>query len=177
VYLNRTGFNGLFRVNARGAFNVPPGRYERPRIADRDKLARVADALSGPGVELRWGSFESTLDFARAGDFLYFDPPYVPASRTANFTGYTSARFSLDDQARLQRVVVELARRGCHVLVSNSATRDVSVLYDQNRDARAAGLRAWSVSARRAINSNAARRGPVMEYIITNAPPRSHGGG
>src|SRR5207245_1994914 len=68
IYLNRTGFNGLFRVNARGAFNVPAGRYERPRIADHGGLARVAAALAAPGVELRWGSFESTLDFARAGD-------------------------------------------------------------------------------------------------------------
>jgi DNA adenine methylase len=168
IYLNRTGFNGLFRVNARGAFNVPPGRYERPRIADHDKLTRVAEALAAPGVELRWGSFESTLGFARAGDFLYFDPPYAPVSRTASFTSYTSTRFSLEDQASLQRVVVELARRGCHVLVSNSATRDVALLYDSNHDARAAGLRARRVPARRAINSKASRRGPIDEFIITN---------
>jgi DNA adenine methylase len=176
IYLNRTGFNGLFRVNARGGFNVPPGRYERPRIADRDKLVRVADALGAPGVELRWGSFESTLEFARAGDFLYFDPPYAPVSRTASFTSYTATGFSLDDQAHLQRVVVELAQRGCHVLVSNSATRDVDALYDSNGEARDAGLRALHVRARRAINSNAARRGHVMEYVITNAPATGRAG-
>lgn len=168
IYLNRTGFNGLFRVNARGAFNVPPGRYERPRIVDRDKLARVSGALSAPGVELRWGSFELTRERARSGDFVYFDPPYVPVSQTASFTAYTAARFSLDDQVRLQRVVVDLARRGCGVLVSNSATEAVAQLYDGNRDARAAGLRALQFPARRAINSSASRRGPVMEYIITN---------
>jgi DNA adenine methylase len=168
IYLNRTGFNGLFRVNARGAFNVPPGRYERPRIVDREKLARVAAALAAPGVELRWGSFESALEFARAGDFLYFDPPYAPVSATASFTSYTAARFSLDDQARLQRVVVGLARRGCRVLVSNSAAREVARLYGLSGDAREAGLRALRVPARRAINSNASRRGPVMEYVITN---------
>jgi DNA adenine methylase len=177
IYLNRTGFNGLFRVNASGAFNVPPGRYERPRIADREKLARVAEALGAPGVELRWGSFESTLEFARAGDFLYFDPPYAPVSRTASFTSYTSARFSLEDQAHLQRVILQIAQRGCHVLVSNSATREVAALYDSNPDARAAGLRALHVPARRAINSNAARRGHVMEYVITNAPATGHGDG
>ena len=173
IYLNRTGFNGLFRVNARGAFNVPPGRYERPRIADRDKLARVAEALAAPGVELRWGSFEATLEVARAGDFLYFDPPYAPVSRTASFTSYTATRFSLEDQAHLQRVVVELARRGCHVLVSNSATSEVAVLYDSNVDARAAGLQALRIRARRAINSKASRRGPIDEFLITNLEPRA----
>jgi DNA adenine methylase len=168
IYLNRTGFNGLFRVNARGAFNVPPGRYTRPRIADEAKLARVAAILAAPGVELRWGSFQTTLDVARSGDFLYFDPPYAPVSRTAHFTAYTQARFTLDDQSRLQQVVVELAQRGCHVLVSNSATRDVTALYGRSRDARDAGLRAMRVPARRAINSDASRRGHVMEYVITN---------
>jgi DNA adenine methylase len=172
IYLNRTGFNGLFRVNARGAFNVPAGRYDRPRIADREKLARIAGALAAPGVELRCGSFESALDAARAGDFLYFDPPYVPVSRTASFTSYTAARFSLEDQARLQRLVVELARRGCHVLVSNSATTDVALLYERNRDARGAGLRALRVPARRAINSKPSRRGPIDEILITNLEQR-----
>src|SRR3954465_13065349 len=90
IYLNRTGFNGLFRVNASGAFNVPPGRYERPRIADREKLARVAGALADERLRLVWGSFESVLEDASAGDFVYFDPPYAPLSRTANFTSYTA---------------------------------------------------------------------------------------
>src|SRR5262249_14207417 len=160
LYLNRTGFNGLFRVNARGAFNVPPGRYERPRIVDREKLARVAAALSSPGVELRRGSFESILEWAGAGDFIYLDPPYAPVSRTAAFTSYTSAGFSLDDQARLQRIVVTLAQRGSRVLLSNSSTRDVARLYDRNRDARSAALRALQGPARRATNSDATRRGP-----------------
>jgi DNA adenine methylase len=168
IYLNRTGFNGLFRVNSQGDFNVPSGRYESPRIVDQDRLANTAAALAAPGVELRWGSFELTLELARPGDFLYFDPPYAPVSRTAHFTSYTSAQFSLADQSRLQRVVVELARRGCHVLVSNSATRDIAALYDRSHDARDAGLRAMRVPARRAINSDASRRGHVMEYVITN---------
>jgi len=170
IYLNRTGFNGLFRVNARGAFNVPAGRYDRPKIADREKLARVAEALSSARLRLTWGSFESVLDVAAAGDFVYFDPPYAPLSRTANFTSYTTLRFDAQDQRRLQRIVLALADRGCHVLLSNSTADEIAALYEENDDARAAGLRALRVPARRAINSNAARRGPVEEYLITNAP-------
>ena len=120
IYLNRTGFNGLFRLNASGGFNVPAGRYARPAIVNRDKLLGVADALSKPGVRLVFGSFESARDVAEAGDFLYVDPPYAPLSRTANFTSYTASRFGEADQARLQQLVIDVARRGCHVLVSNS---------------------------------------------------------
>ncbi len=168
IYLNRTGFNGLFRVNKRGAFNVPPGRYERPRIADRDKLSRAADALAGPRVRLVWGSFESVRDLAAPGDFVYCDPPYAPLSATANFTSYTATRFSDADQKQRQQLVVALARRGCRVLVSNSTADAIAELYERNRAARAAGLRAIRIPARRAINSNAARRGPVDEFLITN---------
>src|SRR4030095_10396923 len=91
IYLNRTGFNGLFRVNARGAFNVPAGRYERPRIADRENLARVAQALAG--AQLVRGSFEVVSEQAAAGDFVYFDPPYAPLRRTAMFNSYTAGGF------------------------------------------------------------------------------------
>ncbi len=168
IYLNRTGFNGLFRVNARGDFNVPVGRYERPRIADREKLMKVADALSARHVQLRFDSFQSVETIAEPGDFLYIDPPYAPMSRTASFTGYTAAQFDREDHEQLQRLVVALARRGCHVLLSNSTAREIATLYDTNADARAAGLRAFRVPARRAVNSNAALRGPVEEYLITN---------
>ena len=171
IYLNRTGFNGLFRVNARGEFNVPAGRYERPRIVDREKLVRVVGALSGARVTLVWGSFDAAADIAEPGDFVYFDPPYAPLSRTANFTSYTAPRFDASDQERLQQLVVGLARRGCHVLVSNSTAEEIAALYEHNADARAAGLRALRVPARRAINSNAARRGPVEEFLITNYAP------
>jgi DNA adenine methylase len=170
IYLNRTGFNGLFRLNASGAFNVPAGRYERPKIVDREKLARVADALSRPGVRLQWGSFELTRDEANPGDFVYFDPPYAPLSRTANFTSYTTPRFDHAAQVRLQDVVVALARRGCRVLLSNSTADEIAALYERNADARAAGLRAVRVPARRAINSDASRRGTVEEFLITNLP-------
>ena len=170
IYLNRTGFNGLFRLNSRGDFNVPAGRYDRPKIVDREKLTRVAEALGAARVRLEWGSFELALAIAEPGDFLYFDPPYAPLSRTANFTSYTAVRFTTTDQQRLQQIVMALAARGCHVLVSNSTADEIAALYEENRDARAAGLRAMRVPARRAINSNAARRGPVEEFIITNVP-------
>src|SRR5437899_7184372 len=97
IYLNRTGFNGLFRVNASGAFNVPAGRYARPKISDRAKLEQVARALGGR-VRLEFASFEGMLAIAAEGDFLYIDPPYAPLSRTANFTSYTSSRFDADEQ-------------------------------------------------------------------------------
>jgi DNA adenine methylase len=168
IYLNRTGFNGLFRLNARGEFNVPAGRYDRPRIADRENLFRVAAALAAPGVRLVYGSFVLGLDIAGPGDFIYFDPPYAPVSGTANFTSYTTPRFTLADQAELQRTVIALAQRGCHVLVSNSTATEIAALYDTNDAARNAGLRVLRVPARRAINSNAARRGPVSEFLVTN---------
>ncbi len=168
IYLNRTGFNGLFRVNGRGAFNVPAGRYERPSIVDRAKLERVARALGAPGVALRFGSYEAVLDEAGAGDFVYFDPPYAPLSRTSNFTSYTASPFGPAEQIALQQVVLALARRGCHVLLSNSTAVEIRDLYDGNTTARDAGLRALQVPARRAVNSNAARRGPVLEYLVTN---------
>jgi DNA adenine methylase len=105
---------------------------------------------------------------AAAGDFLYIDPPYAPVSRTANFTAYTSKRFAAADQHRLQASVVSLARRGCHVLVSNSTAVDITALYSTDREASRAGLRAIRVPARRSINRRPAGRGPVEEYLITN---------
>jgi DNA adenine methylase len=168
VYLNRTGFNGLFRVNASGAFNVPAGRYERPKILDRERLSRVAGALKDPRVRLAYGSFERAFEEALPGDFLYIDPPYAPLSPTANFTSYTTKRFDRHDQEALQQAIVSLARRGCQVLLSNSTAKEIAALYDANVEASGAGLRALRVPARRAINSNGARRGAVEEYLITN---------
>jgi DNA adenine methylase len=171
VYLNRTGFNGLFRVNARGAFNVPAGRYARPRIADYERLRRFSEALRAPEVVLRWGTFLEADRFAGPGDFLYIDPPYAPLSETASFTAYTSPRFGEEEQRQLQQAVVRWASRGCQVLLSNSTAPAITDLYDGNPETREAGLRALRVPARRAVNSNAARRGPVDEYVITNVAP------
>ena len=168
IYLNRTGFNGLFRLNSRGAYNVPAGRYEKPRICDRERVFRVSEALGSKGVQLLGGSFERARDVAARGDFLYFDPPYAPLSATARFTSYTSRPFSTADQQRLQEVVVALVRRGCRVVLSNSTAKEIERLYDSNDEARAAGLQAHLASARRSVNSHPGRRGPVTEYLITN---------
>lgn len=167
IYLNRTGFNGLFRVNGRGEFNVPLGRYDRPNICDRAKLSRVALALAAPGVRLERRSFEWALEAAAAGDFLYVDPPYAPISQSANFTSYTSAGFSAADQRQLQRLAIAAARRGCHVLLSNSTAPEIVALYEA-AEAKDAGLRALLVPARRTLNSKAAKRGPIEELLVTN---------
>lgn len=171
LYLNRTGFNGLFRLNARGHFNVPMGRYARPRIADAALIGAVSVALSAPGVTLAVAPFDAVLQAAQARDFIYFDPPYAPLSATARFTAYTAPPFTLDDHARLRDCAVALARRGCHVLVSNSSAPAIEALYTAP-DVVAAGLRVHRVTARRAINSRPSARGPVIELLLTNIRAR-----
>jgi DNA adenine methylase len=171
IYLNRTGFNGLYRLNARGLFNVPAGRYANPRVCDADNLRRVARALRASRAELRVEGFDTLARRARRGDFIYFDPPYAPVSPSSRFTAYTAGGFQVDDQRRLRDLVVALAKRGCLVVVSNSAAPLVRELYVDAAEARAAGLRAWGVNARRAINSRGAGRGPVMELVISNIVP------
>ena len=172
IYLNRTGFNGLFRLNSQGQFNVPLGRYTNPQICHGENLQRVAAALTETGADICQAPFETVLDSAQPGDFVYFDPPYAPLSRTALFTSYTADGFSLTDQRRLQQVTIELARRGCLVLLSNSTAPEITELYDGNREVEAVGLRAYKVPAKRAINSDAAGRGAILEYLISNVPRR-----
>jgi DNA adenine methylase len=168
IYLNRTGYNGLFRVNSRGGYNVPVGRYPSVTICDAPNLRRLSQALRRPGLTLEVRSFEQALGAARPGDFVYLDPPYAPVSRTAQFRSYTAAGFDSAEQAALQRAVVELATAGAWVLLSNSFSPEIRDLYVGNRDAAAARLEAHVVPARRAINSRASRRGAVREYLITN---------
>jgi DNA adenine methylase len=172
IYLNRTGFNGLYRLNASGDFNVPAGRYVNPLICDSASLRAVSSVLRSRSVEVVQSTYDSVRTSARARDLVYFDPPYAPLSATASFTSYTASRFSDEDQHRLQELVVELAGRGCHVLVSNSTAPIITSLYARSAVAQRAGLRAHKVPAKRAINSNATLRGDVMEYIITNIAPR-----
>jgi DNA adenine methylase len=114
--------------------------------------------------------FDRMLLDAAAGDFIYIDPPYAPISKTAHFTSYTAGGFGHDEQQRLRDVIVQLAERGCQILVSNSTASEIADLYERNRNVKKAGLRCVRVPARRAINSNASRRGPVMEFLITNIP-------
>jgi DNA adenine methylase len=168
IYLNRTGFNGLFRLNANGGFNVPAGRYVKPAICDSGNLRAVARVLGRPGVELRCARFDLTLSDCGPGSFVYLDPPYAPVSPTANFTSYTSEGFTDSDQHLLRQLVIELSQRGCSVVLSNSTAASVTALYEADPEAHRAGLVTSRVPARRAINSDATRRGAVDEYLITN---------
>ncbi len=170
IFLNRTGFNGLFRVNARGEYNVPAGRYGNPTICDEQNLLAWSAALSRPGVSLEVCAFDAALQDAGRHDFVYLDPPYAPLSGTARFTAYTAGGFDALQQRALQRTVIALAARGASVLLSNSAAPQIRQLYAGRGAARLAGLRATTVAARRAINSRAASRGPIREYLITNVP-------
>lgn len=167
IFLNRTGFNGLFRLNRRGGFNVPAGRYTDPRICDPEQLRAVAAAFRTPGVSIELRSFDATVQDAAAGDFVYCDPPYAPLSRTANFASYTAGGFTDVDQRRLQQAVIAACNRGAHVVVSNSSAPEIVKGFTA-ADARLAGLRVSRVPARRAINSRASARGPVDELIISN---------
>lgn len=158
IYLNRTCFNGLYRVNRKGQFNTPFGRYENPTICDTDNLRACSEHLEG--VLIRNSSFEGVLDRAKSGDFVYFDPPYVPASETANFTGYAKDGFGPTEQERLLEVCRELHSREVKFLLSNSATSDVLDLYSE--------FQIEEVEASRAVNSDATKRGKVSEYVIRN---------
>jgi DNA adenine methylase len=167
IFLNRTGFNGLFRLNRSGGFNVPAGRYTNPRICDEAHLRSVAAALATPGVTIALQPFDRTLDDAGAGDFVYCDPPYAPLSRTSSFANYTADGFTAFDQRRLQQKVVAACKRGAHVVVSNSSAAEILGAYTTTEALRA-GLLVRPVSARRAINSKASSRGPINELIISN---------
>jgi DNA adenine methylase len=158
IYLNRTCFNGLYRENSRGEFNVPIGRYTNPAICDEPRLRAASEALRTARIECR--PFETVLDRANPGDLVYFDPPYVPVSKTASFTAYAKQGFGPDDQARLASVFRELASRGVHVMLSNSWTDTVLCLYSEFHTHR--------VKATRAVNSRADRRGEVAEAIVTS---------
>jgi DNA adenine methylase len=158
IYLNKTCFNGLHRVNRRGHFNVPLGRYENPKIVDHEGLAAASRALKH--AEIRHAGFEALLEAAKPGDFVYFDPPYAPMSPTASFTSYAEGSFGDDQQVRLRDVFRALDRRGCKLMLSNSDVPRIRELY---RD-----FRIDLVAAPRAINCDAKKRGPVTEVVVRN---------
>ena len=157
IYLNKTCFNGLWRVNRTGAFNVPMGRYTDPPICVPDALRAAQSALAN--AELRCADYQKAVADAKPGDFLYFDPPYDPVTATANFTSYSADGFSHDDQRALADMARDLVARGCKVMLSNSDTPFIRSIYK--------GLRVERVKCPRAINSNAAKRGDVDELLIT----------
>ena len=153
IFLNRTGFNGLFRLNRRGAFNVPGGPVHATRAsAIRSTSAPWPHVLRRPGVAIEHRGFEETLGEAGAGDFVYCDPPYAPLSRTSSFANYTAAGFAALDQQRLQQAVIGACRRGARVVMSNSSAPEIETAY-QTRAARQVKIAVHRVPARRAINS------------------------
>jgi len=157
IYLNRCGYNGLYRVNSKGQFNVPFGRYRRPLICDEPRLRAAAAALKN--VEIVCDDFATTLKRVRPGDFAYLDPPYVPLSATASFTAYAARDFGRDDQERLAAVLRALASREIPALLSNSDCRTTRELYRGFDSIQ-------RVPARRAINSVGHARGPVDEILV-----------
>ena len=158
IYLNKTCFNGLWRVNRAGRFNVPIGRYKNPRFHDPATLLAASRALRG--VTLLHAPFEESLAEAAPGDFVYLDPPYDPISPTASFASYTAGGFGWEDQRRLAHACVVLNRRGVRFLLSNSATPRVRELY--------AGFEQRIVRAPRFVNSKASARGAVDELLVFN---------
>ncbi|MCS7014707.1 MAG: DNA adenine methylase [Gemmatales bacterium] len=162
IYLNKTGYNGLYRVNSAGKFNVPFGRHRRPRYFDPENLRAVSQALQE--VTLLCTSFETVLDRSQPGDWIYFDPPYVPLSRTANFTEYSAHGFGQAQQQMLRSICIELTKRGIYITLSNSDTSYVRNLYSMPE------FTIDSVFVGRAINCQGTKRRKVSELIITNYP-------
>ncbi len=158
LYMNKTCFNGLYRVNSKGGFNVPMGRYVNPSIYDLASLRAASAALQK--AELYNAHYSEVVKSAKAGDFVYFDPPYHPLTSTANFTSYTSCSFTEDDQRQLVAVANSLAERGCAVLLSNSDTPFIREIYK--------GWNIDTVMCGRSINSKATARGAVAEVMIYN---------
>ncbi len=158
IYLNRCCYNGLYRVNSKGEFNVPFGRYKNPNFCDEKNLKAVSIVLKD--IEIYKNSFESCLNFAEKDDFVYLDPPYHPISETSNFTGYTKNMFGKDSQSQLFQVFRQLDEIGCKVMLSNSYNKFILDLYKD--------FKIMTIYAKRAINSNAKRRGKIKEILVLN---------
>jgi DNA adenine methylase len=161
IFLNRTCFNGMYRVNSKGGFNVPFGKYTNPLICDEDNLRKVSKALYN--IDIKHQDYKEVLKKAKKGDFVYFDPPYYPVSKTASFTSYTAETFLEKEQTELRDTLVELNKRGCFVMLSNSDTPFINKIYSGIK-----GVRINKVQAGRAINSNGSGRGKITEVLITN---------
>lgn len=158
IYLNKTCYNGLFRENKSGQFNVPFGRYKNPTICDEPNLLAVSQILQRVDIDSR--PFSSVLDVARPGDLVYFDPPYHPVSSTASFTAYARNGFNERDQILLRDVFATLSQKGVQVMLSNSDMPFIRELYEGYPIAR--------VYAARYVNSKASARGKVPEVIVYN---------
>jgi len=160
IYLNKTCYNGLYRVNSAGEFNAPFGRYKNPNIVNETTLRAVSKYLNNNHITILNVDFEEAVDGLKKGAFVYFDPPYDPLSKSSNFTGYVEGGFDATDQIRLRDVCSKLDQKGVHFLLSNSATELIQDLYKD--------YKIQFVKANRYINSNAQKRGEIDEVIIRN---------
>jgi len=159
IYLNRTCFNGLYRENSQGAFNVPIGKYKNPQICNPEVLRSASATLENVKIEEKF--FEHVLESANSSDdFVYFDPPYHPVSSTSYFTAYSRHSFIEDDQKKLSKIFAELAGRGVKVMMSNSDCPFIRNLYSQ--------FKIYEISAARAINSKIKKRGSIAEVLVTS---------
>jgi DNA adenine methylase len=163
IALNKTCYNGLYRVNSSGAFNVPIGRYKNPTICDKDQLRNASAVLNHSDAQIVACDYRQELKKAREGDFVYLDPPFDPLSRTANFVDYTKSGFDERDQIELARVFNELDRKGCKVLLSNSDTRLTRKLYS--------GFEQHRVRVLRAISCKGSERTGYRELLVRNYTP------
>ena len=162
IFLNRTCFNGLYRVNSKGKFNVPLGRYTNPNIVNEENLRSVHDVLKSKKVGMSCRDFEAILADVKENDFVYFDPPYQPVSTTANFTSYTNRDFTYDDLKRLFKLCKKLDSKGCKFMLSNSNSKEVMEIFSNK------SWKVFEIEANRAINSNSKKRTGHSELLIKN---------
>jgi DNA adenine methylase len=162
IFLNRTCFNGLYRVNSKGKFNVPLGRYTNPNIVNEENLRAVNQVLKSKKIKITCRDFSATLDDVKKNDFVYFDPPYQPISTTANFTSYTNRDFTYSDLKRLCELCEKLDSKDCKFMLSNSNSKEVKEIFSN---------KSWKIKkieANRAINSNSKKRTGHSELLIKN---------
>lgn len=160
IYLNKTCYNGLFRVNKSGEFNAPFGNYKNPNIVNETTLRAVSAYFNKAKIRFTCQDFEDALKWSRKGAFVYLDPPYDPVSETASFTGYDKGGFDRNEQIRLKKTCDKLNKKGIKFLLSNSATDFIMDLYQD--------YKIEVIQAKRAINSKADRRGNVDEVLVMN---------
>lgn len=162
IFLNRTCFNGLYRVNSKGKFNVPLGKYSNPNIVNKENLLSVSQALQSKTISIKCQDFTKTLETAQKNDFVYLDPPYQPVSQSSNFTSYTNDSFGYEDQERLFLEFQKLDAKGCKVMLSNSKSDEVLDLFEDYEDTTI------EISANRFINSDSKKRTGHSELLIKN---------
>lgn len=160
MYMLRVNFNGLYRVNSKNQFNVPYGRYKNPKIVDSELILSISKYLNSNDIRILNGDFEEAVKNVQAGDFVYFDPPYIPLSETSAFTSYTHEGFAYEEQVRLRDVFRKLDKKGAYVMLSNSSSPLVEELYQ--------GFHIHKVEATRTNGAKVSSRGKISEFIVTN---------